>query len=127
LSDTGPVKNNFNLNPHWFKSEKLYKEVSNQVKYDPDMTNMLRALKDSEVIPLSCGLKVVKTSSSMPTDLSNLFFASDSLFVRSFYESLFDFVRKCKRVCVVGNSGTSKSAFQWYCIKKYFEAHSGSK
>ena len=63
------------------------------------------------------------SSFDTPSDVA----CNHTLFVRHFYEDLFDAMRKHRIALLLGSAGTSKSVYHYYMIYRYIQAWQNSK
>jgi hypothetical protein len=88
----------------------------------PNETQFLQCLKNltkdsiTNLGPSGANVSVIQ----LPKALSSSQLYSDLLFVRDFYPSLLEDLRKSRRSILVGNPGTSKSFFQFYYLARIF-------
>jgi len=96
-----------------------------QLEESSKHTNYLKYLSQAKLCPVECAPDSdAMKALILPDEAAKLKFFECGvqptvLFVRKFYESLFEATRRYKNIALIGSAGTSKSTFQHYILWNY--------
>ena len=86
------------------------------LEYSPPETNLLQQLKKAKTFKLCKDESAVKAFNIRSSDLGLVSVTPQTVYVRSFYDRLFNVMWRNHRAVLLGNPGVSKSWFQWYMM-----------